>query len=88
MRSHVTSQMREARKNANKALQKYVELRKLWMVTVSLTTKSSEEDRKAAFDPFHREILRHPEVFLIYAHSNALHTLDQHVWAEMIRRSK
>lgn len=88
LRSFLNSRTKEYRRDANKALQKAGEVRNLWMTTLSLRATASEEERQAAFEPFHRELLRHPEAYLAYAQANSMHVMSEHVWAEMVRRSK
>jgi len=88
IRSYLASQTKESRKKSNQAISKVPTLKTLWLKTVGLRSDSSEEDRAQVYGEFHREILRHPEAFLVYAQANALYVLDKAIWEEMLRRSK
>lgn len=89
LKSYVTSHMKEARKKAHSAIGKTPQsLKSLWMGTLSMRSDASEEDRRSVLEPFHREILKYPEAFFLYAHANALFVLDRAIMDEMLRRSK
>lgn len=89
LRGFIAGQMKEARKKANLAISKSAPaLKSLWLTSLSLRSDASEEERKAVIEPFHREILKHPEAFFAYAHANALFVLDRALMAETLLRSK
>lgn len=88
LRSYLASQTKEGRKKANQSIYKVPALKTLWMKTVGLRSDASEEDRDQVYGEFHREILRYPEAFLVYAQANSLYVLDKAIWEEMLRRSK
>lgn len=88
LKGAIASRTKEARKDSVKALGKIPVVRDLWLKIVALPSTTSEEERAGITEPFHRECLRHPDAFLVYAYANALWTLDRHIWEEMLRRSK
>ena len=87
-RGVLATKAKEARKDSVKAIGKSKDLKALWLKSVSVPGSATPEERAAAIDPFHQEILKNPEEFLVHAWTNALWVLDQHVREEMLKRSR
>lgn len=88
LRSYFTTQSRELRRKAIQVMGKYPTVKSLWMKTVALPAGATQEERDAIWVPFHREVLRYPEAFFLYAWANTLVTLDKYLWDAMVERSK
>lgn len=88
VRAHIQFVGRDARKKANVLLGKNEFLRPLWMGTVSLGTRATEEDRLRVMGAFERELLRHPAAFVSYSLANSLAVLDSVLRDETVRRTK
>jgi hypothetical protein len=88
LRSYFTAQSRDLRRKAIHVMGKYPSIKGLWLKTVALPTGASQEERDATLVPFHREVLRFPDAFFLYAWANTLVTLDKYLWDAMVERSK
>jgi hypothetical protein len=88
LRTYLNAKCKEARKESSRLIGKVVVVRDLWLKTIALKGDATAEEREAVNAPFYQEAMKHPELFVSYAWANSLSTLDRHIWATMMDRSK